>query len=397
MYSSEQKRTFFVANTLYQYASSHHIEAALFYQSNRLTVWITDSNEVPENILNECIQTVEMLLIPRVEALWGKPADIDGDGRIAILFSRTLNAENMAIGFFNPADFFEINNDVESEAYNPTSNQMDIIYAAVPDSDHGSVYSVKNVIATIAHELTHACTFTAKTWNKMNNGDGNAKREELFLDEGWSHLTENLCGVGVSGGNIKFLNRFLENTSLYSLCGANRYGQEDSAGMRGAITLFLSWLFWKSGGITWDASNPVTIIDRGGISFLKKMTELSDTGWESIGTAYGRPVHILFNEMLNEINYYRRIERKYNYIIDPVTMEAVEYFVNMGNIIIAGSADTINVGFPHSATVNSLNALPSWSFIFYDNLFIPSDSLLTLYAGKNNGSVFYAYSSIPVP
>jgi len=384
MFSSEQKRTFFVANTLHQYATPHHIEASLFYQSDTLAVWISDFDNIPDDILTGCIQTVETLIIPRVEALWGKPADIDGDGRMAVLFTHTINEENSAVGFFNPSDFFETSDNI--------SNEMDIIYIAMPDSAPGSAYSAKNIIATVAHELTHACTFTAKTWKKLKNGSSNAEREDLFLDEGWSHLTENICGVGISGGNVKFLNRFLENTSMYSLCGANRYGQEDSPGMRGAITLFLSWLFWKSGGITWDDSDPVTIKDSGGIAFLERMVELSDTGWESIGTAYGRPIHTLFNEMLEEINYCRMTNNTYNSIIDPATKETVNFFVNMGDITIIGSSDTINVGLPNTVALNSFNTLPQWSFIFFDNISVPSDSLLTLYASKNNGRIFYAYS-----
>jgi hypothetical protein len=390
----ESNRTFFVINTLNQYGPPHRIDAELFYQSDKISVWVPVFNQIENGVMGEFIQTVETLVIPRVEAIWGKPADIDGDGRIAVLFSGTLNDENLATGFFNPTDFFEKNDDAKSEAYNPSSNEMDIIYVGMPVSDRDSPYSIQYVIATIAHELAHACTFTTKTWSRIKNGETSAKREELFIDEGWSHLTENICGFGISGGNIKFLKRFLDNTSMYSFCGANKNGLEDSAGMRGAITLFLSWLFWKSGGISWDSTNPIEFIDRGGIAFLKRMLELPDTGWDSIGKAYGRPVHLLFSEMLMEINNYRKTNSGYNYKIDPVTKEAVDFFVNMGDITISGSDDAVNVGFPKLYSIYSSNSLLPWSFTFLDELLFTSDSLVTLFFDKNNGSVFYSYSYV---
>jgi hypothetical protein len=288
-------------------------------------------------------------LIPRIETLWGKAADIDGDGRVAVLFTGTLNEEQVAIGYFNPADFFERNDDAASGAYNPSSNETDIIYAAMPDPDPGSAFSAENVIATIAHEMAHAATFTAKTWGRIMDGNARAAREELFLDEGWSHLAENLCGLGVSGGNIKFLKRFLDDTPAYSFCGPNSHGQEDSAGMRGAITLFLSWLFWKSGGMAWEDSNPAALVDTGGISFLRRMAESPGTGWESIGEAFGMPVRMLFAGMLEEMNGLITANGVYNYATDPLTHEAVDFFINMGVVDMPGGTGKIAIGFPGSS------------------------------------------------
>ncbi|GHV82367.1 hypothetical protein AGMMS49991_09250 [Spirochaetia bacterium] len=41
-----------------------------------------------------------------------------------------------------------------------------------------------------------------------------------------------------SGENIKFLQKYFDDTASYSLCKSNRYGQEDSVGMCGAITIY---------------------------------------------------------------------------------------------------------------------------------------------------------------
>jgi hypothetical protein len=194
---------------------------------------------------------------------------------------------------------------------------MDIIYIAVPDSSSDSSYSQASIIATIAHEVTHGSTFSEKTWKRHLSGNMDAQREDLFLDEGWSHLTENLCGYGVSGGNVQFLRRYFDDTAAYSFCTANRYGQDDSAGMRGAITLFLSWLFWRQGGMTWDSADPSRLVDTGGIVFLRRMLASTTTGWESIGQAYGESTDTLFQTMLTELHHARVTGTMYHFKPDP--------------------------------------------------------------------------------
>jgi len=394
-YNIGARRDFFVVNTRYQLGSAHNLEAELIYQSELLSVWVTVLNRISEDLLNDFMHILNTHIIPRIESLWGKAADINGDGHIALLFSHTINDEELALGFFNPADFFLRNTDIQSSAYNPSSNEMDIIYAAIPDTNPDSSYSLENIIATIAHELTHASTFTTKTWNRLKNGDVLAVREELFLDEGWSHLTENLIGMGISGGNIRFLKRFFENTSMYSFNGVNRLGQLDSAGMRGAITLFLSWLFWEAGGISWNNANPVEFVDHGGISFLQKMVSLKETGWDSIGIAFGQPTNILFSKMLAEINRYILSGNIYTYKTDPLTGEAVDFFVNMGNLYNSAGSAFVNIGFPVMfSAFNRITLLP-WSFVFYDVFHIPNDALIILDNTMNSGSVFFSYSTIP--
>jgi hypothetical protein len=379
------KRQFLVVHTISQYAAPHELEAELFYLSDTIAVWIPASAAVPQAALQKCIEAVERVVLPRVEILWGKAADIDGDGRLAILASPTINEEKAAVGFFNPADFFRRDANPASDTYNPASNEMDVIYIAVPDESNGASYSAGSIIATIAHELTHAVTFTRKTWEPRLNGEPDAAREELFLDEGWSHLSENLCGYGVSGGNIQFLRRFFEDTALYSFCGPNRLGQEDSAGMRGAITLFLSWLFWKKGGLSWDDSDPVTLIDQGGIAFLREMIASKDTGWKNIGNASGAPTDQLFEEMIMELNACRISGAGYQYRSDAVTGEPVEFFANMGAI---GNTDIV-VGFPRAYESAAGTTAGPWSFMLFEPFATETETLLTISMKEQDGAVYY--------
>jgi hypothetical protein len=390
LHSIGEKRNFFVVNTSSQYMPPHELEAELFYYSDSVTLWITAGTDIDIEALNYCIEALESVILFRINTLWGTSADIDNDGRLAILISSTINDEELALGFFNPSDFFKQNTDSASDNYNPSSNEMDIIYVAVPSSLSDNTYHYGKIIATLAHEITHAVTFTKKTWLGLFDSNTNNVREELFLDEGWSHLSENLCGYGVTGGNFLFLNRFFEDTASYSLTGKNKWGYEDSAGMRGAVTLFLSWLFWKKGGITWDADNPVGIIDNGGIAFLYNMLDLPDTGWESIGQAYGEQTDILFQRMITEINTQRIFDRKYQYKTDPLTSEPVDFFSNM-DMYIAGNL--ISIGFPaiYNSDNNSGYSLEPRSFMFFQPLNCDIERELVINTVSYNGAFYYNY------
>lgn len=67
------------------------------------------------------------------------------------------------------------------------------------------------ISATLAHEYTHAINFSNKTWTHLLNSNSKSDVMETFLDEGLSHLTESLCGFGISGGNVIFINYYLKN------------------------------------------------------------------------------------------------------------------------------------------------------------------------------------------
>ncbi len=387
-YNTGEIRSFRVINTQYQLETPHNIEAELYYVSDNITLWKPVGIVLDESVIMNCINKIEALIIPRTHAIWGYQADVDADGRVAILLSQTINEEGRALGFFNQADFFKYNNDISSDAYNPASNEMDILYAAIPVSETDSAYSAESIIVTIGHELTHAANFTNKTWTRIAAGGSVVPYEELFLDEGLAHLSENLTGCGISGGNILFFNLFLNDTASYSFCDVNVIGQSDSAGMRGAMTLFMSWLFWKKGGMSWDTDNSALVTDAGGIEFLQKLVRSESVGWDSIGNAYGKPTDVLFMEMLYEMNCCRIDPQPYNYIIDKYTGEPVEFFLNMGEIVLPGK--TININLPKIYDYSAENNLKvlRWSFLFLEPIMLQDLTYIEFSTGINSGKVF---------
>jgi len=384
-------RSFRVINTAKPYEDPQNVTASLVYISGNIYAWLgTGSGDNSEAIKTVCAE-VDRIVIPRVKSIWGQWGDIDGNGHINILFVKSINDEGIAIGFFNPSDFYGYNGDVNSDSYNPTSNEMDILYLAVPEDDPTSAYTNKVIAATVAHELTHAVTFTRKTWNRQIAGDLDAPQEELFLDEGWSHLSESLCGYGASGGNLKFLNAYLADTSRFSLCEKNAHGQDDSAGRRGGMALFLYWLFQKRGGMTWDGSDSINPIDNGGIGFLRTMTESPSTGWESIGLAYGSTTRALFLAFAKDMNVLRSDNSPVGSIFDPVTAEPITISENMGTITVGDVSIEIGSAKSFNAPIaNNVDVIP-WSFELFSPLTFTSAQDLVIMQSTSNADAFLKF------
>lgn len=215
-YAVGTEKDFYLIKTDNQLTEPHIISATMIKSTDNCTIWLANNSECDKKLIEQCVKNFEELIFPRLQIIWEKWSDIDNDNKIALLFSPTINKEGTAIGFFNPSDLFAKVSDINSDAYNPYSNQMDIFYLALPVEDKTSSYTINSISATMAHEMTHIFTFYNKTFKQIELGNKNFPQEELFLDEGLSHLCENLCGFGVSGGNIDFIKLFFEDTSKYS-------------------------------------------------------------------------------------------------------------------------------------------------------------------------------------
>ena len=264
---------------------------------------------------------------------------------------------------------------------------MDIIYLAVPQRN-SFAYSAECIAATVAHELTHLITFYNKSYSKYLLEGKEIIQEEVFLDEAISHLTESLCGFSVTGGNISNLSLYLDNTDVYSFCSNDIYGQSDSNGQRGAATLFLSWIFWKAGGVSWDNQDPIKINDNGGILFLRKLIEQEEIGWQNLGKAYGKSTDSLFLEMIEEINAFR--SQSFNPVIDPFTGEPVQLFINIGSYSIEELNKTWEIKGPVIKKYKDINRIPSYSYILLEE-YKSNESYIAINNTNKNNRLFLAF------
>lgn len=361
-YSLNDEKKFYVINTKQQTLEPHEITAKVIRTSESYNVWYPVNPEIYSDIIMDddsldlCLKEIESRIIPRLKKLWGKIPDIDNDGKFSFLFTPTINEEETAIGFFNPEDFYK------RDDASPYSNEMDILYIAVPESKKFS-YSVECISATIAHELTHAINYNTKTYSRFLKDASNPPVEETFLDEAQSHLSESLCGYGISGGNISILHHYLNNLEMYSVCKNDYMGNDDTNGRRAAATMFLSWLFWKKGGISWNPENPVEIINKGGIDFIQNLVSSNGTGWENIGDVFGIKTDLLYVQMVEELNAVRASVLPI--ILDPYSGEPVQLYPDYQVYHLNGTDKSWELTIPEKKTGSLVHLIP-YSFVIYE-------------------------------
>lgn len=147
--------------------------------------------------------TIDTLAHPVVTAAFGAPTDIDGNDRIVVLFTKAVNAitprgsSGAVLGFFFSRDLLP-----QSGANGCAgSNVGEMFYVMVPDptavvSDARSKAFVSSIVAsTIAHELQHLINSSRRLY-VTNASETN---EELWLNEGLSHIAEELAFYRASG------------------------------------------------------------------------------------------------------------------------------------------------------------------------------------------------------
>jgi hypothetical protein len=145
-------------------------------------------------------------LVYRVDtAAFGAPTDIDGNGRVVIAFTRAVNEltprgspNGIALGFFFSRDLLPRQSAAGSCS---GSNVAEMFYVLVPDptgmaSDARSKAFVESVVTgTVAHELQHLINASRRLY--VNHKA--AASEELWLNEGLSHIAEELIFYRASG------------------------------------------------------------------------------------------------------------------------------------------------------------------------------------------------------
>lgn len=380
-------RSFIIADTSGSNPEGIVHSAALLHSDNYLNLWVDTGVVVSQDDLARFVEKASSFVLPRVFALWGDTwADIDGNGKVSVLISRSINDAGRAIGFFNPSDLYERVDDIASNSWNPVSNEMDIVYLANPfgESDEFA-YSLSSVLATLAHETYHLIMYSHKRYFLEQAGDSSSSGEEIFLDEGLAHLTESLVGLGVSGGNIAFLSRYLDNTSLVSAKGRDLDGQLDSVGKRGMMSAFLSWIFWQQGGATWDETDPSNIVDNGGIAFLGRLLRSNDRGWDCISTAASQLADTLLVEWFHHIEQEdRKPQIRSDPVFDPISDEMITLSPFAGEFQLGES--TFVLDGPARVDFSSSNVtIAPYGVAFGDSITVEEKAYLSFSATQNTG------------
>ena len=180
---------------------------------------------------------------------FGFPSDLDGNGRVILLFTPSVNrlsppgSSDFIGGFFFGLDLIP---GLEH------SNEGEVFYVLVPDptGESGNVRDAEMVRSTVppvlAHEFQHMIHHNERIIER-----GAANSEAVWLSEGLAHLAEDLVGEELrrrgrvaeadeyQSGNRRRASLFLTASSEVSLIFAVGQG---SLAERGAAWLFVEYL-----------------------------------------------------------------------------------------------------------------------------------------------------------
>lgn len=187
---------------------------------------------------------------------FGEPTDVDGNGKVIVLLTPTVNgltepeSEGVVVGFFFGLDLFPPNASGCPECR--FSNGSEIFYGVVADpdgefSDARSTAYVRRVLpGVMVHETQHMIAFRYKVFENSPPA-----LETLWLSEGLAHMSEELAGDVVDaagdqdladdlyGSNFGRAASYLAAPDSFSLTSTSGQG---SLGERGGWWLFLRWV-----------------------------------------------------------------------------------------------------------------------------------------------------------
>jgi hypothetical protein len=138
---------------------------------------------------------------------FGAPSDLDGNGKVAVLFTKYVNeltpanSDSFIGGFFHPRDLFP-KADTDGLQGCPSSNEGEMFYMLVPDPTgvvNGNKYSLGFVdtltVGVLAHEFQHLINAGRRIYVNV----GAVDFEDTWLNEGLSHIAEELLYYRESG------------------------------------------------------------------------------------------------------------------------------------------------------------------------------------------------------
>ncbi len=239
--------------------------------------------------------TFDTLVFPMDTTAFGAPSNISGYGKIILFYTRAVNALTPSGAGYTIGGFFFARDLYPKTAKNglaacAASNEAEMFYLLAPDPN-GTVNSNKRTkdevtllnLTTIAHELQHLINSSRRLY--VNTGA--RPNEETWLDEGLSHVAEellyfritnvtsrqNLSLTDVAGNATRsdqFRNYASQNFSrFYSYLVApevnSPYAPNDSLATRGAIWNFLRYAAGRQGA-------------SGEASFLRSLVNSNTTG-----------------------------------------------------------------------------------------------------------------------
>ncbi len=197
----------------------------------RAAIYVDDSDHVPEETIAAIVRAFDTKVYPRLTPWTGAAADVDRDGRLAIVLTSwldRLDGGQLSLGGMVSAG------DFNPQGKPPYSNRADVLYL------NANVRPGPHLETLLAHEYTHAVVCSVRRDNDSLLYPW--LREESWLNESLAHLAESLQDNGWSNLDHRIAAR------LNSPCGGPLaipsrlsavLGREPA--VRGSGYLFLRW------------------------------------------------------------------------------------------------------------------------------------------------------------
>ncbi|HEU4884596.1 MAG TPA: Ig-like domain-containing protein [Longimicrobium sp.] len=174
---------------------------------------------------------------------FGGPTDLDTNERVVAFYTRAVNelsppaSSVVTLGYFTARDLFS-----SAPTSCPRSNEGEMFYMLVPDPTGAVNSNVRTVsfvrgstVGTMAHELQHLINASRRVYL---NGTWTGSLEEVWLNEGLSHISEELMfyrtSVGLAPrGNIVVTNLTTGPNASRRVAAYNTYANPNFGRLRG--------------------------------------------------------------------------------------------------------------------------------------------------------------------
>ena len=266
------------------------IEAEAVQVTDELVIWEDQTTEnehgsLEEDMLDDIVANMEGIVLPRERALFGEESDVDGDGKLWVLMTYTVNQYG-AQAYVTSCDI-----GVTEGCYG-YGHGHEIVYMGYVDPADTRA-SANGVTETIAHELAHL----VYAYHKVLLNGFTGLEENIYVTEGTSALAQDLTGY--NNGNQYVWATALDMSATYGsedysvqalslndlFRGSSYYDQARDGALRGGGYLFLRYLFEQAGGMTIESDGSFS--DLGGIAWIKSFYEVPETGVDAVEVSTG--------------------------------------------------------------------------------------------------------------
>lgn len=226
-------------------------------------VWSDVSTQHPADLdadfAAEFLADFDQVILPRARTIFGTESDIDGNGRIHLLF--TPLTYDTAVAYFSGCD-------LKALMGCPADNESELLYLTPPNTIPEPYNSAAAIKEILGHELGHLVHFARKVLpTTLEDWPDNS-----YIIEGLGALCQDLFGY--QSGNLYVTRAGLQGINEFSMADilpdGRPYDQERDGLLRGNGYLFMRWLYDRAGGD--EALSDGTLKSLGGPAFIRAIT-----------------------------------------------------------------------------------------------------------------------------